>query len=164
MDRGACLWGHKRVRHNQATNTEPLEKKELKGAHLRVSCALRVRCQPEANISPWPGSELNRGQDEREAGCTQNWTQLKQLSSSSRDMLKPTSLVKDLSVSCFSPARFLCPWGFPGKNTGVGCHFLPSRGSSQPRDQIQVSKVTALQADSLLLSHQESPILLHSIQ
>ena len=22
------------------------------------------------------------------------------------------------------PARFLCPWGFPGKNTGVGCHFL----------------------------------------
>ena len=22
------------------------------------------------------------------------------------------------------PARFLCPWNFPGKNTGVGCHFL----------------------------------------
>ena len=22
------------------------------------------------------------------------------------------------------PARFLCPWDFPGKNTGVGCHFL----------------------------------------
>ena len=21
-------------------------------------------------------------------------------------------------------ARLLCPWGFPGKNTGVGCHFL----------------------------------------
>ena len=20
--------------------------------------------------------------------------------------------------------RLLCPWGFPGKNTGVGCHFL----------------------------------------
>ena len=20
--------------------------------------------------------------------------------------------------------RFLCPWSFPGKNTGVGCHFL----------------------------------------
>ena len=29
--------------------------------------------------------------------------------------------------------RFLCPWDFPGKNTGVGCHFL-LRGSSQPRD------------------------------
>ena len=23
-----------------------------------------------------------------------------------------------------SLARFLCPWNFPGKNTGVGCHFL----------------------------------------
>ena len=22
------------------------------------------------------------------------------------------------------PARFLCPWNFPGKNTGVGSHFL----------------------------------------
>ena len=22
------------------------------------------------------------------------------------------------------PARFLCPWDFPGKNTGVGCLFL----------------------------------------
>ena len=23
-----------------------------------------------------------------------------------------------------SPARLLCPWDFPGKNTRVGCHFL----------------------------------------
>ena len=22
------------------------------------------------------------------------------------------------------PTRLLCPWAFPGKNTGVGCHFL----------------------------------------
>ena len=22
------------------------------------------------------------------------------------------------------PARLLCPWDFPGKNTGIGCHFL----------------------------------------
>ena len=31
--------------------------------------------------------------------------------------------------------RLLCPWDFPGKNTGVGCHFLlqgifPTQGSS----------------------------------
>ena len=31
------------------------------------------------------------------------------------------------------PARLLCPWGSPGKNTGVGCHALlqdifPSQG------------------------------------
>jgi len=23
------------------------------------------------------------------------------------------------------PAKLLCPWDFPGKNIGVGCHFLP---------------------------------------
>ena len=22
------------------------------------------------------------------------------------------------------PTRLLCPWNFPGRNTGVGCHFL----------------------------------------
>ena len=22
------------------------------------------------------------------------------------------------------PARLLCPWDFPGENTGIGCHFL----------------------------------------
>ena len=22
------------------------------------------------------------------------------------------------------PARLLCPWDFPGRDTGVGCHFL----------------------------------------
>ena len=32
------------------------------------------------------------------------------------------------------PARLLCPWDFPGKNTGVGCHALlqgtfPTQGS-----------------------------------
>ena len=33
------------------------------------------------------------------------------------------------------PARLLCPWDFPGKNSGVGCHFLlqgifPTQGSN----------------------------------
>ena len=33
------------------------------------------------------------------------------------------------------PAGFLCPWDFPGKNIGVGCHFLlqgifPTQGSN----------------------------------
>ena len=34
-----------------------------------------------------------------------------------------------------SPPRLLCPWDFPGKTTGVGCHFLlqgifPTQGSN----------------------------------
>ena len=33
------------------------------------------------------------------------------------------------------PSRLLCPWDFPGKNTGVSCHFLlqgiiPTQGSN----------------------------------
>ena len=33
------------------------------------------------------------------------------------------------------PTRLLCPWDFPGKNTGEGCHFLlqgsfPTQGSN----------------------------------
>ncbi|XP_055405702.1 sorting nexin-24 isoform X12 [Bubalus kerabau] len=24
----------------------------------------------------------------------------------------------------YTPSRLLCPWDSPGKNTGVGCHFL----------------------------------------
>ena len=28
-------------------------------------------------------------------------------------------------VQCFSdPSRRLCPWNYPGKNTGMGCHFF----------------------------------------
>ena len=34
--------------------------------------------------------------------------------------------------------RFLCPWNFPGKNTGVDCHAL-FQGSSWPRDRTWVS-------------------------
>ena len=36
-------------------------------------------------------------------------------------------------------ACFLCPWDFPGKNTGVGASISFSRGSSWPRDRIWVS-------------------------
>ena len=37
------------------------------------------------------------------------------------------------------PVRLLCSWNSPGKNTGVGCHFLLSRWSSLPRNRTQVS-------------------------
>ena len=58
-------------------------------------------------------------------------------------------------MNCMQPARFLCPWDFPGKNTGVDCHFLlqeifPSQGSNPG--------LLHWQADSLSLSHLGSPI------
>ena len=39
-------------------------------------------------------------------------------------------------VNC-RPTRLLCPWDFPGRNAGVGCHFLLQR-SSQSRDGTHV--------------------------
>ena len=49
-----------------------------------------------------------------------------------------------------SPPRLLCPWASPGKNTGVGCHFL-----LQGIFPIQVSNLHLLhwQANSLPLTH-----------
>ena len=39
------------------------------------------------------------------------------------------------------PTRFLCPWDFPGKNIGMGCH-AHLKGSSWPRDQTPVSCIS----------------------
>ena len=48
------------------------------------------------------------------------------------------------------PARLLCPWNSPGKNTGMGCHSLlqgifPTQGSNM--------YLLRWQADALPLSH-----------
>ena len=51
-------------------------------------------------------------------------------------------------------ARFFCLWNFPGKNTGVGCHFL-LQGSSWPRDWTHISCI------SYQLCHMGSPEHLH---
>ena len=56
-----------------------------------------------------------------------------------------------LFMTLYDPARVLIPWDFPGKNNGIGCHFLLQRIFLSP----------ALQADSLLLS--QWGIQLHSI-
>ena len=58
------------------------------------------------------------------------------------------------------PARLLGPWDFPGKNIGVGCHFLlqrifPSQGSELC--------LLHWQAGSLPLSHQGSPSFLTAL-
>ena len=43
-------------------------------------------------------------------------------------------------VSCIG-SKLLCPWNFPGKNTGVGFHFL-FQGSFQPRDKTYICRVS----------------------
>ena len=57
------------------------------------------------------------------------------------------------------PASLLCPWDLPGKNTGVGCHFL-----FQGIFLTQGSNPSLLcplhrQADSLPMSHLGNPLV-----
>ena len=52
------------------------------------------------------------------------------------------------------PARLFCPWDSPGKNTGVGCHFLLQGIFLTQRSN---PGFLLWQADSLPLSHQGSP-------
>ena len=62
-----------------------------------------------------------------------------QPNSYNRLLLCLCAIVSD-SLRCHGlyPTRLLCPWDFPGKNTGVGCHFS-CRQSSRPRDQTRIS-------------------------
>ena len=61
------------------------------------------------------------------------------------DCLKPHGL---------EPSRLLCPWDFPAKNSGVGCHFLlqgifPTQGLNL--------HLLHWEVESLLLGHLRSP-------
>ena len=58
-----------------------------------------------------------------------------------------SSFATPWTVACQAP---LCSWDFPGKNTGVVCHFF-TQGSNPC--------LLHWQADSSLLSHQGSPLL-----
>ena len=51
------------------------------------------------------------------------------------------------------PTRLLCPWDFPGRNTGVGCYFLLQ--GIVPSQTLNLC-LLHWQADSLPLSHQAS--------
>ena len=40
----------------------------------------------------------------------------------------------------YKPTRLLCPWNFPGKNIGVGCHFLLQKSSDWKESIIEYLK------------------------
>ena len=39
-------------------------------------------------------------------------------------MLSRSVMSDSIQSHGLQPTKLLCPWDFPGKNTGVGCHFL----------------------------------------
>ena len=68
-------------------------------------------------------------------------------------MLSHSIVFNPLQPHGMEPTRLICPWDFPGKNTGVGCHFLlqgifPTLGSNPHLLRHQVG--------SLPLSHLKS--------
>ena len=68
-------------------------------------------------------------------------------------MLSRSAVSGSLRPHGLQPARLLCRWDFPGKNTGVGCHFLLQGLFLTQR----ANQFPDWQADSLPLSHQGSP-------
>ena len=62
---------------------------------------------------------------------------------------------ESLQTHGLQSARFLCPWDFPGKNTGVCCHVLLQGIFLNQRSN---PHVLHWQVDSLPRNHQRSPI------
>ena len=56
------------------------------------------------------------------------------------------------------PVRLLCPWNVPGKNTGVGCHFL-LQGVFTQELNLRLSNLLHWQLDSLPQCHLGRPVL-----
>ena len=52
------------------------------------------------------------------------------------------------------PNRLLCPWNFPSKNAGMGCHFLLQQNFLQALNL----HLLYWKADSLSLCHLGSPV------
>ena len=66
----------------------------------------------------------------------------------------------DCSLLC-RLCRLLCPWDSSGKNTGVGCHVLLQGIFLTQKSNLGLPPLSpALQAHSLPLSHQGSPLTL----
>ena len=90
-------------------------------------------------------------------GVAQSWTRLKQLSSSSSRYMHACQVASVVSDSLqrygLWPASLLCLWDSPGKDAGVGCHALLQVNLPDPRIEPASPVASALQADSLLLSH-----------
>ena len=71
------------------------------------------------------------------------------------------SVLSDSATPWTVACQALCPWNFPGKNTGVGCHlFLPPGTLPDPGSNPHFLHLLHWQADSLPLSHLRSPIVM----
>ena len=68
------------------------------------------------------------------------------------DLFQCSVLSNSLRSCGLQPTRLLCQWDFPGKNTGVGCHFLLQRIFPNQAQNLHLLYLLHWQADSLLLA------------
>ena len=63
-------------------------------------------------------------------------------------------------VDCRPPGRLLCPWDFPGMNTGVDCHSLPQGIFQTQGPNPHLLRLLHWQVDSLPLAPPDPAITL----
>ena len=118
-------------------------------------------CHPDCDGAstakdPYSGNPKKRGQMCTYSGFTAAQQKLTQRCKATMfAVVQPLSRVRLSVIPWLQPSSLLCPWDFPGKNTGVVAISF-SRGSSQTRDlpDLGIKLVfPAWQVGSLLLSH-----------
>ena len=73
-----------------------------------------------------------------------------------KNMYVCSVMFDSLWASGLQPTKLLCPWDFPGKNTGMGCHFLLQGIFLTQESNPHLLCLLHWQADSLPLSHWEA--------
>ena len=127
----SCSWGRPAPETKTGESSEP--RRELKGqARLRMPVRKSWVLQRRKGRRAWaPGAwpawlgrggwvcQGNGGEMGREAEG--RWERV--LTRPAVQCAQARSVMSSWPHG-LQPARLLCPWGFPGKNTGGGCHFL----------------------------------------
>ena len=121
---------------------------------------LHLLYEPNTNVGPW--EYLGMGRVRAVWRKLVKWNEVfiyvlerKELLEQQGNGLRIAGLHVAEAQSC--PTVTYCPWGFSGKNTGVGCHFPPP--GDLPNSGIESTSPAspALQADSLAVEPPGKP-------
>ena len=123
--------GSQRARHDLATSLSFLPS----GAAVKT---LPARAGRSGDPGSMPGSGRSPGGgngNPRQYSCLENPVD-KGAWQATVCSVQSLSRVRLFATPWTVATRLLCPWDSPGKNTGVGCHFLlqgifPTQGSNQ---------------------------------
>ena len=119
-----------------------------------------------------PSHQGNTNQKHRETSphtCQNNYYQIQQITSVGKDIkkryihsgtfaaaaAKSRQLCLTLWPHRWQPTRLPCPWDSPGKNTGVGCHFLLQ--CRKVKSESEVAGHVRLFTTSWIAAHQAPP-------